>query len=216
MKNIIKSIYDNQQSIIDAIIQLHCKDGIDVDMTYGNGCFYKEIKQPKRMFDIDPQRGGVEKASSEMLPVEKESINSCMFDPPFLTYVRQERNGNGNMIMAKRFSGYWTYGELEDHYIHSISEAYRILQYGGKFIIKCQDIIHNHRLHCTHHNVILWADVEGFRLVDLFILEAKHRLPAPNKKGEQKHARIYHSYFLVFEKVKSNLKRIKMSQRESA
>lgn len=67
-------------------------------------------------------------------------------------------------------------------------------------IFKCQDIIHNHRMHCTHSKVIAWAEECGMRLLDLFILAAKHRLPAPNRGGQQKHARIYHSYFLVFEK----------------
>lgn len=66
-------------------------------------------------------------------------------------------------------------------------------------VFKCQDIIHNHRMHCTHYNVIKWAECEGFRLVDLFILTAKSRMPGP-QKGKQRHARVWHSYFLVFEK----------------
>ena len=36
-------------------------------------------------------------------------------------------------------------------------------------------------------------------LADLFVLPAKHRLPSPNRAGTQKHARIFHSYFLVLE-----------------
>ena len=73
---------------------------------------------------------------------------------------------------------------------------------GGTAILvfKCQDIIHNHKMHCTHANVIFWAEIEGFRLADLFVLPAKHRLPSPNRAGTQKHARIFHSYFLVLER----------------
>lgn len=30
----------------------------------------------------------------------------------------------------------------------------------------------------------------------------KHRLPSPNRLGVQRHARIFHSYFLVLQKLK--------------
>ena len=53
-------------------------------------------------------------------------------------------------------------------------------------------------------NVITWAD-GLFRLKDLFILPAKSRMPIPQQKGTkkkvQKHARIFHSYFMVLEKI---------------
>jgi hypothetical protein len=56
-------------------------------------------------------------------------------------------------------------------------------------------------MHSTHYNVIGWAENEGFRLADLFILVATHRMPSP-QKGTQKHSRIFHSYFLVLQKTK--------------
>lgn len=195
---IIKSVSDNQDEIINNIITLHCPNGIECDITYGNGSFYKEIPEPKYKFDIDPQCDGVINACSTNISLDNNSVNSIMFDPPFLTYIKNGREGNGSMIMSNRFSGYWKYEELVEHYKMTISEAYRVLNKNGIFIMKCQDIIHNHKMHCTHANVISWASSFGFRLKDLFILTAKHRLPAPNRKGQQKHARIFHSYFLVF------------------
>jgi hypothetical protein len=104
------------------------------------------------------------------------------------------------MAMAKRFSGYWRYDELADHYQQTAKEAGRIIKKKGIFVVKCQDIIHNHKMHCTHANMIQWC-AEWFRLKDLFVLPAKHRMPSPNRKGSQKHARIFHSYFLVFERI---------------
>lgn len=197
---VIRSVYFDQTDILRGIMQLYCPDGFDCDMTYGAGSFWKALPQPRLKFDISPQVPGVQKACSTMLPVEPASLSSVVFDPPFLTYVRAGRTGNGKMIMAKQFSGYWRYDELEDHYRHTISEAYRVLRPGGVMVFKCQDIIHNHKMHCTHANVIHMAEIEGFRLLDLFVLPAKHRLPSPNRAGTQKHARIFHSYFLVFEK----------------
>jgi hypothetical protein len=102
--------------------------------------------------------------------------------------------------MSKRFGGYWTYPELEEHYKLSLNCFSRVLRRKGILVFKCQDIIHNHKIHPTHINVTLWAKDYGFRLKDLFILGATHRMPRPNKGSKQRHARIYHSYFLVFEK----------------
>ncbi|AKA61227.1 hypothetical protein [Pseudoalteromonas phage H103] len=199
----IKSVYENQIDILKSIMTLCSIDRFDVDVTYGNGMFYKEIEKPVHCFDIDPSLVDTP-ASSDDLPLDDKSVSSLMFDPPFLTYVRAAREGNGNMIMAKRFGGYWKYDELESHYKGTLTEAARVLKKKGVMIFKCQDIIHNHKMHCTHANVINWA-AENFRLKDLFILPAKTRMAIPQQKGTkkkvQKHARIFHSYFLVLERV---------------
>jgi hypothetical protein len=194
----VRSVYFEQDDILRGIMRLYSPEGFDCDMTYGNGVFWRNLPPPRLKFDIYPRADGVAQACSRMLPLEPMSINSLVFDPPFLTYVRS--GIDSNMIMAKRFSGYWSYEELEEHYIDSISEAYRVLRPGGIFVFKCQDIIHNHKMHCTHANVIHWAEIEGFRLLDLFVLPAKRRLPSPNKSGTQKHARVFHCYFLVFQR----------------
>lgn len=199
-EEVVRSVYFDQTDILRAIIKLHCPLGLECDMTYGAGSFWRNLSEPRLKFDIAPQVPGVRQACSTCLPIESGSLGSVVFDPPFLTYVRAGRGGNGPMIMAQQYSGYWRYDELEDHYQHSISEAYRVLRRGGIMVFKCQDIIHNHRMHCTHAKVIWMAEIEGFRLLDLFILPAKNRLPSPNRVGRQKHARIFHSYFLVLEK----------------
>lgn len=198
----IKSISDNQSEILKSIIDLHCPDGIDVDLTYGNGCFYKEIEKPFRCYDLEPLHPFIIEADSRNMPIAKESCKSIIYDPPFLTYVRRKRTGNGKMVMARRFSGYWSYDDLKEDYTQTLNEVSRILAVKGILIFKCQDIVHNHRLHLTHLNVIEWAKVCNLRVKDLFILTANHRMPRINKKGIQKHARIWHSYFIVFQKEK--------------
>ena len=176
-------------------------DRFDVDLTYANGGFWKNLPQPVMKFDIDPQTPDTVEASSTDIPLPQSCVSSIMFDPPFLTYVNQGREHDS--VMAKRFGGYWKYDELETHYSQTISEAHRILTNKGILVIKCQDIIHNHRMHCTHLNVMKWAEGK-FRLRDLFILIARHRMPIPPTEGHkpkvQKHARIHHSYFMVLEK----------------
>lgn len=202
MSTVIKSLYSNQFEILDAIIKLHVVgDTFDVDVTYGNGAFYKKgLPQPTHRFDIDPTLKNTTKTcSSENTGLADASINSVVFDPPFLTYIRKQRVGNSSMVMAKRFSGYWHVDELIKHYQATLVEAARILKHKGIMVIKCQDIVHNHKLFCTHAHILNWA-TPSFRLKDLFIQAATHRMPAPNRKGAQKHARVYHSYWIVLQR----------------
>lgn len=196
---VVRSLSMEQEEILLGILTLSGLPHFDADVTYGNGSFYKgAVPEPLHKFDIDPQSPGVQEATSIALPLDDGSLRSIVFDPPFLTYVRQGRGGNGSMIMAKRFAGYWRYDELEAHYRATLKEAGRVLANDGILVMKCQDIVHNHRLHPTHAWAIDWAADAGLRLKDLYVLGANHRLPSPNRAGTQKHARIFHSYFLVF------------------
>ena len=204
---VVRSVYERQDDILRAIQTLHCPEGYECDATYGNGMFWRNLARPGLCFDIDPTLPDVLQGDSTALPVDAESLNNLVFDPPFLTYVKKGRAHKGGKVrMTARFGGYWTYDELETHYRASVAEACRVLKIGGKMIFKCQDIIHNHRMHCTHARVIAMAEAAGMRLLDLFILPAKHRMPSP-QKGQQRHARIFHSYFLVFQKLKQPLSR---------
>lgn len=199
---IIRSVYQSNAEALTAIESLHCPEGFECDITFGNGGFWKGRKRPKKCFDITPLQAHVIEACSMNLPLKSASLSNAVFDPPFLTYVKNGRDHkDGAVRMTAKFGGYWTYNELETHYRGTLKEAMRVLKPDGKLIFKCQDIIHNHRMHCTHANVINWAALEGMRLLDLFILTASHRMPGP-QKGKQRHARIFHSYFLVFIKPK--------------
>lgn len=195
-----RSYYESQDDILRAILHLHCPEGFECDMTYGNGSFWKQIPRPAHCFDITPLHEGVIQADSRKLPLPDAFLLNAVFDPPFLTYVSNGRaHKGGNMAMSARFGGYYTYEELENHYYVTLKEAHRVLKPRGKFIFKCQDIVHNHQMHCTHALVIGMAESFGFKLLDLFILPAKHRMRGP-QQGQQRHARIWHSYFLVFDR----------------
>ena len=197
MDSVVRSVCATNAEILAGIERLHCPDGYECDMTYGNGSFWKGRERPKYCFDITPLHDGVIQADSQTLPLEPNTLKNCVFDPPFLTYVKNGRNHNSKVAMTARFGGYYRYEELEKHYRGTLSEAWRVLKPGGVMVFKCQDVIHNHRMHATHVNVCNWAEHVGFRLLDLFVLPAKSRMPGP-QKGTQRHARVFHSYFLVF------------------
>jgi len=198
----IRSCYNNQSEILRSILELSGLQKFDADLTYGNGMFYKDIPEPDFKFDVDPQKDDVIEASSTNVPAVDGAFQSVVFDPPFLTYIKQARDHNS--VMAKRFGGYWRHEELADHYRETLTEAHRILTDKGILVFKCQDIVHNHKLHATHINIMDWA-AGLFRLKDFFVLPAAHRMPMPQQVGvakrQQKHARIHHSYFMVLEKL---------------
>jgi tRNA G10 N-methylase Trm11 len=200
MSIVYRSVYDNQNDILTAIKELHCPQGFQCDLTYGNGQFWKEHAAPPLRYDLDDSLENIIVASSTSVPLPDNFLDNLVFDPPFLTYVRAGRSGNGEMVMSKRFAGYWTYVELTEHYRDTLKESARLLKKGGVMVFKCQDIVHNHQLQPTHINVVNWASEFGFRLKDMFILTAKHRMPSPNRVGKQKHSRIFHCYFLVLVK----------------
>ena len=207
----IPSVNYSQHEILEHIKKLHCpKDTkcFDADITYGNGVFWKNSHEPMLKYDICPQLPGVIQANSNSIPINDDSLESVVYDPPFLTYVKKGRDHKeGNVIMSKRFGGYYKYKELEEDYNKTLIECHRVLRKNGIMVFKCQDIIHDHKMHCTHNMVINMAEEIGFRLEDLFVLAAKSRMAIPPTDGhapkKQKHARIFHSYFLVLKKIKS-------------
>jgi len=203
----IKSISYNQIEIIENIIKLHCSSSIQLDPTYGNGNFYtKGIQQPTYKFDLYPKFSSVKKADVRSLPLNSNSIETAMFDPPFLATTGKSLVGNdNNNIINKRFGVYDNEKALHEMYKNALTELYRVLKEKGILIFKCQDKISSGTQYLSHIFIINTAEKIGFYCKDLFILLAKNRLIA-NWQRNQKHARKFHSYFLVFQKINKKVK----------
>ncbi len=181
---------------------------IDCDCTYSKGNFYKNtgIVQPKYKFDILPQDETVAYGDSRNLPLSDSSISCMMFDPPFLaTTGKSLSENNNNNIINKRFGVYPSEQDLHKFYVDSLFEIYRVLNDKGILIFKCQDKISSGRQYMSHCFVYNEAVKIGFYPKDLFILLAKNRLVADWQMKNQKHARKYHSYFWVFEKINKKI-----------
>jgi SAM-dependent methyltransferase len=206
MTDLVKSISNSEEEIIQGILKLHCKTPIELDPTYSKGNFYKgAIAPPKYKFDINPQVEGVEKANAEDLPFNNDSIHTIMFDPPFLATTGPSlmSDANNNKI-NKRFGTYPTEKALHLFYVNALKEFYRILKSDGVLIFKCQDKVSSGKQYMSHVFIINEAEKLGFYCGDLFILEAKNRIIA-NWQRNQQHGRKFHSYFVVFKK---NVRRI--------
>jgi len=206
---IIKSISYDQTEIIKNIIDLHIEKGvIDCDPTYSTGVFYKKsgIVAPEYKFDLYPQSEEVVKSNSISLPLENESLDSIMFDPPFVVSKGPSLKNpkKGSNIISTRFSNYDSIPLLWDYYTKSLNEFYRILKPKGMLIFKCQDTVSGGKNYFSHSYVMNKALEIGYYPKDLFVLMAKTRLISGNMKNQQ-HARKFHSYFWVFQKKQVNV-----------
>ena len=205
MTEMIKSTSYNQGEILRNILALHVPDKrIDLDCTYSTGNFYKDtgIDKPRLRFDIAPADDSVTFGDARHLPFDDGSIRCMVFDPPFLaTTGASLQASDSNNILNKCFGVYSSERELFLFYKEALAEAYRILSDGGILIFKCQDKVSSSKQYMTHCFVYEEAVRLGFYPKDLFILLAKSRLVADWQRRNQKHARKYHSYFWVLQKI---------------
>ena len=195
----IKTIGYNQHEIIRDIIKLHVKGEVmDMDCTYSKGQFYKTdlVEQPLLKFDLYPHDDETQQAEATNIPLEDEAINSMMFDPPFLVGYK---NNTPTGIMGSRFHGFKNIKELWSWYGRCLKEFHRLLKTKGILIFKCQDTCSSGKNWFSHVHIINMAEKLGFYTKDMFILLAKHRVRGHNHHN-QKHARKFHSYFIVFRK----------------
>lgn len=188
----------NETGLIKQIMKLHNDSRpFTVDPCYSIGRFWTGLPQPIRKFDINPQATGVEMASADNLPLEAESVESVMYDPPFLTGSAGEDAKPGKI--KARFSYFRTMSDLWSFYKASMAEFHRILVSDGLLVVKCQDCISSSTQFLSHVEIINMAEVIGFYCKDLFVLGNNQVMWSPNMVKQQ-HARKTHSYFLVFRK----------------
>lgn len=205
----VKSVYTSNTEAITNIMRLYDIDQFDLDCTYSRGNFWKGLPDPKHKTDLYPHYENVLKADSEDLPFESESMKAIMYDPPFVISGKSYKtNKEGSSIIAKRFEGYTTYKKLTDNYYNTLKELYRLCEKGGFVVMKCQDTVSGGKQHFTHVMIMNMALELGFYPRDMFVLTSNIRVNAFNgtKWRKQHHARKFHSYFWVFEKVKPKVK----------
>jgi hypothetical protein len=204
----IKSVYNTNDDVIKNIMKLYNIEQFDLDCTYSSGNFWKNLKGPKIKTDLFPKNDTIIQADSENLPFEDGSMTSIMYDPPFVIAGKSYRdNKEGSSIIAKRYEGYESYGHLTRNYYNTLKELYRITEKGGIVVFKCQDTVSGGKNHFTHCLIMNMAINIGFYPRDMFVLHNNVRINSFGTKWtKQEHARKYHSYFWVFEKVKPRVK----------
>jgi hypothetical protein len=204
---LVKSVYGSNLEVIKNIMHLYEIDQFDLDCTYSKGNFWKDLPQPKFKTDLYPVNDTVIEANSENLPFDDGSMSSIMYDPPFVIVgsgMGHKNNKTGSSIIAKRFEGYGTYEDLTKNYYNTLKELYRLTKNEGYVVMKCQDTVSGGKQYFSHVMIMNMAQEIGFYPRDLFILTSNVRVNAFNgtKWTKQYHARKYHSYFIILQKVK--------------
>lgn len=193
MTELVTTTGYDQLDMLKDIVELHCDGKVDCDITFGYGGFYEygKIKLPEYRFDLDPKEDGVVQADSRNIPLPDNSVESVIFDPPFVVGPSSSPG-----IMRDRFGCYKNVKELWQFYYDTVRETRRILKKNGIMIFKCQDTVSSGKNWFSHVAVMNMAYELEMYPKDLFVLLAKHRLISPNMHNQQ-HARKYHSYFWV-------------------
>jgi len=176
--------------------------GIGLDPTYSKGNFYNRsgIPKPSIYSDLFPQVDGCIKADACNLDfIQDASVESIMFDPPFVAGHTSEKPTG---IIGERFHGFRYVKDLWEWYDRCIVEFSRVLKKKGVLIFKCQDTVSSGKQWLSHVHIINECEKAGFYALDMFILTAENRIIGHNH-ANQKHARKHHSYFLVFRKEKN-------------
>ena len=190
------SVFKDDGEVLKAISDIHLRGKwFDLDCTYSKGVFYNKIPQPKIKSDISPLFDDVLMVdSTKMDAFTNNSLNSIVFDPPFLF---RKRKSDNNDKMSTRFSYFNSYEDLTDMYSNSLSQFWRVLNKGGYLCFKCQDMTDG-KFYCTHNFIINKAQEIGFELKDIIIKATNLKLQRDAK--QQNCVAKVHSYWLVFKK----------------
>ena len=189
------SVFKEDGEILKAISDIHLQGKwYDLDCTYSKGIFYKEVPQPRLKSDLIPLFDDVVESDCQKLDfVANNSLESIVFDPPFL--FRNRKSDNNDKICA-RFSYFKSYDELMQMYKNSL-DCFRVkLQHKGILAFKCQDMTDG-KFYCTHNDIINYATSIGFKLKDIVIKATTQKLQRDAK--QQNCVAKVHSYWLVFE-----------------
>ena len=192
----VRTTYTDEAELIGDMLGLYNGGKtVELDPCYSIGRFWNNFEKPKLKFDLIPQVEGVMEADCTNLPLANDSINSIMFDPPFMIGIGKSASG----ILTKRFSGFKSLQELQNLYSRSLIEFRRILNKDGLIFFKCQDTVTSGKQFFAHIFIINMAIAFDYIAEDLFVLVRNRAMIDPKWNG-QKHARKTHSYFLVLRK----------------
>jgi tRNA G10 N-methylase Trm11 len=211
------------------IADLHVPPGSTIaDLTYGKGVFWQQVPTEKYsliLSDIDakvqqdpvhdvPVWTGID---SRHLPFGDGSLDCVVFDPPYMEGLfRTSADHLAGSGTHTTFRHHYSNGKetpdgsgqpkwhdaVLDLYLKTGREVYRVLKPKGMFVVKCQDEVSANKQRLTHVEIISAYESLGFYTKDLFVVVRANK-PGVSRLKSQIHARKNHSYFLVFQKIKT-------------
>lgn len=205
MPETVQSVVPSHRNgpLIASAAQLWINDDDTVlDITYGRGLFWTEYR-PARLIAHDLYHlDGVDFRS---LPEGDASVDVVVFDPPYLA-----RGGVATSTVPGFLTRYGlnstgaddspdTVEKVQTLMVQGISEAHRVLQIGGRLLVKCMDFVTSGRFQPMRHFVVSESQTIGFEQVDEFV---HYSGTGPGVWPRQVHSRRAHSFLCVFRKVR--------------
>ncbi len=184
---------DNSDLIAAAARLWIAPDDVVVDVTYGNGVFWRKLPE-LAVAGTDLATDGTD---CRALPYADAGVDVLVFDPPYQPVHGQpgRQFGVGRSYRLNTAAPLHSINDVLDLYAAGMAEAARVVRPGGRLLVKCQDLTHNHRLQLVHLDVLRRMVAAGFDLVDMFVLLNRTRMPQPTRRQQRAHRA--HSYLLV-------------------
>lgn len=191
---------DSNPDALAHILAMYADPGARVaDVTFGKGAFWKGNHGARvNLTASDLVSDGIDATN---LPYPDASFDMVVFDPPY-RYV-ETRSTPSHTDAQYRLSE--TLREVRpgldgvlDLYRDGITEAARVLRWGGVAVVKCQDTVADGRQRWVHVEVMQWCEAAGMPVVDLSVVVTA--TPPPTRWKHQRTLRKAHSYFIVARK----------------
>ena len=214
---VMSASVSGNSEVFPQILSLHVPKGSTIaDVTWGKGVFWKNV--PENIYTLLPSdlKTGVD---CRNLPYDTASIDCVVLDPPYMEGLfRKSKDHLAGAGTHATFREHYSNGDISeenapkwhaavlDLYFKAAREAHRVLRDYGVLIVKCQDEVSANRQNLTHVEIINEYEKMNFYTKDLFVVVRQNK-PGISRLKKQVHARKNHSYFLVFVKMPSGVKR---------
>jgi DNA modification methylase len=189
----------SNEEMFRRILDLYARPRMTIaDVTYGKGVFWKLIQRDLYTLHLTDISEGVD---CRALPYDTESLDMLVFDPPYRYVERKTVAGHTHeqyrLGTLHREDRPGIDGVL-DLYRDGITEASRVVRFGGFLIVKCQDTAGDGKQTWIHDRVMGYCETVGFTPVDMAIVVTAS--PPPTRWKIQRSLKKAHSYFVVARK----------------
>lgn len=197
--------YWDDGEILDTLLGIHspCDNPIIMDVTYNSGKMWRKCKyKPHITMDINPEFKPMIVGDFKNIPLEDNSVDIILFDPPFLTSDGDSINSSK---VYKKIYGITNDDKDRDgvnicKIFHPfLVQAKRVLKNNGVIIAKIGDMIHSGKYQWQHCQLIEEAQKLDMNVDDMLIKVRKTVINS-SKWKKTLHLRKNHSFFIVIKK----------------